>query len=213
MGNIKNNDKAKKVGLMLEKLARGLVHRIFMAFVRFHQEMAEERAAQDAINARLGALDEANKAKLRVFLMGKQKQQQMLFFKQWVEVTQNKGLIELYEMLEQEEAARKKAEEELAALLGASGAAGNALQSLEQEIAAEEAECTATMNQWKNSGAELRRLLKQIAETERDIESEMQLRKEQQEKNAQIRADLAGVTAIRDELAAELMGVASDVSH
>merc|ERR1711966_556793 len=55
-GNIKNNDKAKKVGLMLEKLARGLVHRIFMAFVRFSQEMAEERAAQDAINARLNAL-------------------------------------------------------------------------------------------------------------------------------------------------------------
>merc|ERR1711966_349805 len=127
--NIKNNDKAKKVGMMLEKLARGLVHRIFMAFIRHFQEMAEERAAQDAINARLSGLDEANRAKLRVFLMGKEKQQMMLFFKQWVEITQDKGMIELYEMLEQEEAARKKAEEELAALLGASGAAGNALQS------------------------------------------------------------------------------------
>merc|ERR1711966_146959 len=103
MGNIKNNDKAKKVGLMLEKLARGLVHRIFMAFVRFHQEMAEERAAQDAINARLNALDEANRAKLRVFLMGKEKQQMMLFFKQWVELTQDKGMIALYEELDKEE--------------------------------------------------------------------------------------------------------------
>merc|ERR1712195_130362 len=29
--NLKNNDKAKKVGMMLEKLARGMVHRIFTA--------------------------------------------------------------------------------------------------------------------------------------------------------------------------------------
>jgi hypothetical protein len=60
--------------MMLEKLARGLVHRIFMAFIRFYQEMQEERAAQDAINARLAGLDEANRAKLKVFLMGKEKQ-------------------------------------------------------------------------------------------------------------------------------------------
>merc|ERR1712028_11245 len=41
--NMKNNDKAKKVGLMLEKLARGMVHRIFTAFIRHFQECAEER--------------------------------------------------------------------------------------------------------------------------------------------------------------------------
>merc|ERR1711865_1347592 len=59
--NLKNNDKAKKVGMMLEKLARGMVHRIFTAFIRHFQECAEERAAQDAINARLSGLDEAKR--------------------------------------------------------------------------------------------------------------------------------------------------------
>merc|ERR1712195_99334 len=106
--NMKNNDKAKKVGLMLEKIARGLVHRCFDAFIRYFQDMAEERAAQDAINAALAGMDEANKAKLRVFLMGKEKQKMMMFFKQWVEVAQSKGLLELYEMLDKEEAGRRQ---------------------------------------------------------------------------------------------------------
>merc|ERR1719163_1400031 len=114
--------------MMLEKLARGLVHRIFMAFIRFYQEMQEERAAQDAINARLAGLDEANRAKLKVFLMGKEKQKMMMFFKQWVEVAQSKGLIELYELLDKEEAGRKAAEEELQRLLAASGDAGGLLK-------------------------------------------------------------------------------------
>merc|ERR1711977_555167 len=126
--------------MMLEKLARGLVHRIFMAFIRFYQEMQEERAAQDAINARLAGLDEANRAKLKVFLMGKEKQKMMMFFKVWVEVAQSKGLIELYELLDKEEAGRRAAEEELARLLAASGDAGGALKGLEDEIAAEQAE-------------------------------------------------------------------------
>merc|ERR1712195_91895 len=103
--NLKNNDKAKKVGMMLEKLARGMVHRIFTAFIRHFQECAEERAAQDAINARLSGLGEANRAKLKVFLMGKEKAQLMMFFKQWV-VASEKGLMELYEMLDKEEAMR-----------------------------------------------------------------------------------------------------------
>merc|ERR1740130_495785 len=108
--NLKNNDKAKKVGMMLEKLARGMVHRIFTAFIRHFQECAEERAAQDAINARLSGLDEANRAKLKVFLMGKEKAQLMMFFKQWVMVASEKGLMELYEMLDKEEAMRIAAE-------------------------------------------------------------------------------------------------------
>jgi len=197
---------------MLEKLARGLVHRIFMAFVRYHQEMAEENAAQDAINARLAALDEANRAKLKVFLMGKEKQQMMLFFKVWVEVTQDKGMIELYELLDKEEALRKAAEEELAMLLASAGESGNALKELEDMIAAEEAEIVKLTASFKNSGSEVRRLTKQITDCERDTESEKHLRAEQQEKNAAVRADLSAVTATRDELAGELMGVASDVS-
>jgi len=210
--NIKNNDKAKKVGLMLEKIARGLVHRCFNAFVRYFQEMAEERAAQDAINARLGALDEANRAKLKVFLMGKEKQKMMMFFKVWVEVAQSKGLIELYELLDKEEAGRKAAEEELQRLLAASGDAGGLLKGLEDQIADEQADLQKIMSGFKGQQGELRRILKQIDSVGGQLESEQALRVEVQEKNATIRAELEKNTAIRDVLAGELMGVAGDVS-
>merc|ERR1711998_808433 len=130
----------------------------------------------------------------------------------WVEVTQDKGMIELYELLDKEEALRKAAEEELAMLLASAGESGNALKELEDMIAAEEAEIVKITASFKNSGSEVRRLTKQITDCERDIESEKHLRAEQQEKNAAVRADLSAVTATRDELAGELMGVASDVS-
>ena len=59
---MKNNDRAQKVALLLEKLARGIVHRQFSAFVRHLKMAQEERAAFDAINGRLAAMDEFNKA-------------------------------------------------------------------------------------------------------------------------------------------------------
>jgi hypothetical protein len=211
--NIKNNDKAKKVGLMLEKLARGLVHRIFTSFIRFYQEMMEEKAAQDAINARLGALDEANRAKLKLFLMGKEKQALMMFFKQWVAVASEKGLLELYEMLDKEEAMRIAAEDELAKLLSASGDAGTELNDLQHQIDTAEAETTDLLNKGKGTSGDLRRLQRQIADTERDIGIEKEYRAEQQAKNVEIRTELTTNTAIRDELAAELMGVAGDVGN
>merc|ERR1712028_92972 len=211
--NLKNNDKAKKVGLMLEKLARGLVHRIFTSFIRFYQEMMEEKAAQDAINGRLGALDEANRAKLKLFLMGKEKQALMMFFKQWVAVASEKGLLELYEMLDKEEAMRIAAEEELAALLGASGAAGTALNDMQHAIDTANSETADLLNKGKGTSGDLRRVQRQIADTERDIGIEKEYRAEQQAKNVGIRTELTTNTAIRDELAAELMGVAGDVGN
>jgi len=211
--NLKNNDKAKKVGLMLEKLARGLVHRIFTSFIRFYQEMMEEKAAQDAINARLGALDEANRAKLKIFLMGKEKQMLMMFFKQWVQVASEKGLLELYEMLDKEEAMRIAAEDALAALLAQSGDAGSALSDLQHQIDAAETDTVQLLNNGKGMSGDLRRIQRQITDCERDIGIEKEYRAEQQAKNAEIRAELSTNTAIRDELAAELMGVAGDVSN
>merc|ERR1711935_1274272 len=211
--NLKNNDKAKKVGLMLEKLARGLVHRIFTAFIRFYQEMMEEKAAQDAINARLGALDEASRAKLKIFLMGKEKQMLMMFYKQWVHMASEKGLLELYEMLDKEEALRIAAEDALAALLSQSGDAGSALSDLQHQIDAAEAETSQLLNNGKGMSGDLRRIQRQITDCERDIGIEKEYRAEQQAKNAEIRAELSTNTAIRDELASELMGVAGDVSN
>eukprot|EP00658_Telonema_sp_P-2_P076317 TRINITY_DN6659_c0_g1_i1.p2 TRINITY_DN6659_c0_g1~~TRINITY_DN6659_c0_g1_i1.p2 ORF type:complete len:642 (+),score=238.32 TRINITY_DN6659_c0_g1_i1:192-2117(+) len=209
--NIKNNDKAKKVGLLLEKLARGLVHRQFSALVRYWNEAGEERAAQAAIDARMAALSEANRAKLRVFLMNKERQQLMMFFKQWLEVAQCKGLLELYELLDKEEAGRRAAEDELAALLAASGSAGAAAKGIEDQSKEEQDALHALNNKLKGLQSELRRIHKQIQNTEGDLESENAQRAEVQERNAEIRGQLEVVTAARDELANELMGVAQGV--
>jgi len=210
--NLKNNDQAN-VGIMLEKLARGMVHRIFTAFIRHFQECAEERAAQDAINARLSGLDEANRAKLKVFLMGKEKAQLMMFFKEWVMVASEKGLMELYEMLDKEEAMRIAAEAELSALLGASGDAGSELNDLQHQIDAENQAATDLFNKANADAADMRRLAKKIRECEADVKQEKEYREEQQAKNLAIREETAATTAVRDELAAELMGVAGDVGN
>merc|ERR1712153_244869 len=148
--NLKNNDKAKKVGMMLEKLARGMVHRIFTAFIRHFQECAEERAAQDAINARLSGLDEANRAELKVF---------------------------------------------------------------QHQIDAENQAATDLFNKANADAADMRRLAKKIRECEADVKQEKEYREEQQAKNLAIREETAATTAVRDELAAELMGVAGDVGN
>jgi hypothetical protein len=88
--NIKNNDNAKKVGLLLEKIARGLVHRQFAGFVRFHLQMKEERAAEAALNERLAMMDELNKAKLRIFLDAKRLGKMSTFFAHWKNIWMNR---------------------------------------------------------------------------------------------------------------------------
>merc|ERR1719454_2729796 len=138
--NIKNNDNAKKVGLLLEKIARGIVHRCFSAFNRYYMEQKEFRAAEAALAERLAMMDELNKAKLRVFLDAKRLGKMSTFFKHWANIAQNAALIELYEMLEKEEALRK-AEEELARLQGDSADGNAAASDAEAAVDAANAKC------------------------------------------------------------------------
>merc|ERR1712072_844781 len=99
---------------MLEKIARGLVHRLFNGFVRHFKEAAEERAALDAINGRLAMMDEMNKAKLRVFLNGKRLGKMSTFFKWWADVMRNAGLYQLQDAIEAENSAIKDLEAQVA---------------------------------------------------------------------------------------------------
>merc|ERR1712086_904513 len=120
---------------------------------------------------------------------------------------------ELYEMLDKEEAMRIAAEAELAALLGASGDAGSELNDLQHQIDAENQAATDLFNKANADAADMRRLAKKIRECEADVKQEKEYREEQQAKNLAIREETAATTAVRDELAAELMGVAGDVGN
>merc|ERR1712086_53954 len=120
---------------------------------------------------------------------------------------------ELYEMLDKEEAMRIAAEAELAALLGASGDAGSELNDLQHRIDAENQAATDLFNKANADAADMRRLAKKIRECEADVKQEQEYREEQQAKNLALREETAATTAVRDELAAELMGVAGDVGN
>jgi len=211
--NIKNNDNAKKVGLLLEKLARGIVHRCFSAFVRFAAEAKEYRAAEAALADRLAMMDELNKAKLRVFLDAKRLGKMSVFFKHWSNVAQNAALIELYEMLEKEEALRKAAEDELARLMGDSDALNEGAGALQGRVDDANKKCKQAEVAFRNLTSELRSLARKIQELEQELKAEQEARGEGREKIAKLRAELTKLTAERDELAGEMMGIAGEVGH
>merc|ERR1711957_344277 len=213
-----SGQKRIKCMMLLKKMKNSKAQAAFASWcemvqmIQWERMEAEKAALMACLQARSG-LDEANRAKLKVFLMGKEKAQLMMFFKQWVMVASEKGLMELYEMLDKEEAMRIAAEAELAALLGASGDAGSELNDLQHQIDAENQAATDLFNKANADAADMRRLAKKIRECEADVKQEKEYREEQQAKNLAIREETAATTAVRDELAAELMGVAGDVGN
>merc|ERR1711907_605847 len=126
------------------------------------------------------------------------------FFKHWSNVAQNAALIELYEMLEKEEALRKAAEEELARLTGASGDADAAVDAANQK-------CKQAEAQFRSLHGDLNQLRRKIKEAEENLKEEEESRAEGREKLAALRAELNKLTAERDEMASELMGIAGEV--
>jgi hypothetical protein len=209
--NMKNNDNAKKVALLLEKLARGIVHRQFSAFVRFYMLAKEERAAEAALNERLAMMDELNKAKLRIFLDAKRLGKMSVFYAHWKNIWMNRELIELYEMLEKEEELRKAAEEELERLKSASGSASDAAAAVLAQVEDAEAACKKAESGFRNLHNELRKLQLRIKDLEGELSEQQGARAEGKDKLAQLRAELAKITAERDEMAGELMGIAGEV--
>merc|ERR1712153_9219 len=107
------------------------------AFNRYYMEQKEFRSAEAALAERLGMMDELNKAKLRVFLDGKRLGKMSTFFKHWANIAQNAALIELYEMLEKEEAMRKAAEDAFRNLNSELRSLARRIKELEAELAAE----------------------------------------------------------------------------
>jgi len=209
--NMKNNANAKKIGLLLEKLARGLQHRQFSALVRYHLLMKEERAAEAAIAERLAMMSDLNKAKLRIFLDGKRLGKMSSFYAHWKNIWMNRELIELYEMLEQEEALRKAAEDELARLQGDTGAAADAAAGINSQVDEANKKAKAAEVAFRNLNNELRKLASRIKDLESDLAEEKQARAAGKEKLNALRAELQKLTAERDEMAGELMGIAGEV--
>lgn len=62
-------------------------------------------------------------------------------------------------------------------------------------------------------GADLRRTAKKIRECEADVKQEQKYQEEQQAKTMELRGATQDTTAIRDDLARQLMRVAGDVGN
>jgi len=211
--NIKNNENAKKVAIMLEKIARGLVHRLFGAFVRHFKAGQEDRAALDAINARLAMMDELNKAKLRVFLDAKRLGKMSTFFKWWADVTRNSALYALQDQIAAEDAFIKDlkakigdAEAQLGGKAAAQGSLAHDLKSLIAAAEDEEEHCAQLESQ-------LNSLMRKIEEVEDLIADERAARGENVSELRNLERELDALHAQRDALAAELAGIAGEVGY
>jgi len=211
--NMKNNDSAKKIALLLEKLARGIVARQFSAFVRFWMLAKEERAAEAALNERLAQMSDLNKAKLRVFLDGKRLGKMSSFYAHWKNIWMNRELVELYEMLEEEERLKKAAEEELERLRGDTDSASSAAAGLDAQVDAAKAESKKAEAAFRQLNLDMKKLQKKIKELLADLKEEKEARTAGLEKLAHQKAELAKLTAARDELSGELMGISGEVGN
>jgi len=209
--NIKNNENAKKVGLLLEKLARGLTHRQFMGFVRYFMIMKEERAAEAAIGERLAMMDELNKAKLRIFLDAKRLGKMSVFYSHWKNIWVHRELYELMDMIEEEEDKLKKAQDLLDRLQGDSAASGEAASAMQDSVDSANQKAKQAEIAFRNLHAELRKLQNRIKALEEELADELQSRMAGKEKLMKLRGELTTLTAERDELAGELMGIAGEV--
>jgi len=209
--NMKNNDRAKKVAIMLEKIARGLVHRQFSAFVRYLKIAAEERAAQDAINARLANLDEWNKAKLRIFLDAKRLGKMATFFKFWADFWRNAGVYQLQDSIAQEDAAIKELEDRIAQAEAALSGNSAKLTGQRGVLADLEHQIQNVQSQIRDLERQLANLKSRTNETEDMVYDESNSRRSDQAKIKELERQLDALLAEQERLGNELADIAGDI--
>jgi len=211
MENMKNNDRAQKVALLLEKLARGIVHRQFSAFVRHLKMAQEERAAFDAINGRLAAMDEFNKAKLRIFLDAKRLGKMSSFFKWWADCMRNHALYALQEQIEAEDAAMKELAQRMADAEAALGGKANQVSGKRGKLLQAQAEIQRLEGVCRDLDNQLYAMKNKIGETEEMVDYEKSQRKEALAKIAALERELDMTIAERDRISNELASIAGDI--
>jgi len=211
--NIKNNENAKKVGIMLEKIARSLVHRCFNAFVRYQLVAAEERAAADALAARLAKMDDLYKAKLRVFLDAKRLGKMSTFFKHWANCTANRGANELLAAIDQENELIKALQARLSDAEGALAGQGRHSASLARTLKDLEAAYDAEMNRHNGLQSDISKINKNAKEVSEMAAYERSSRQGILDEISGLEGQLNAIHADCDDLKAELEGIGAEVGY
>jgi len=211
--NMKNNEAAKKIAIMLEKLSRSLISRQFHGFIRLFREGEDERRAEAALRERLSMMDELNKAKLRIFLDSKRLGKMSTFFKWWADVTRNAALYILQDQIDVEDAALKVLKDRIADaqdMLGGNAAKGHGLraQLMEKEKELKEAE-----NAVRDLESQLTRVNRKADDAEAATAHEIADRKGDLARIRQLESDLDSMYATRDGLANELAGIAGEIGY
>eukprot|EP00656_Telonema_subtile_P034618 TRINITY_DN38688_c0_g1_i1.p1 TRINITY_DN38688_c0_g1~~TRINITY_DN38688_c0_g1_i1.p1 ORF type:complete len:656 (+),score=234.51 TRINITY_DN38688_c0_g1_i1:141-2108(+) len=211
--NIKNNENAKKVGIMLEKIARGLVHRIFNAFGRNHQMASEERAASDALCAKLSLMDDLNKAKLRVFLDSKRLGKMSTLYKHWSNVTANRGANEMLAEIEREDELMRLLKQRLAdaeSALAGQGLHASGLQRTLREIQDAHA---AELKRHEALNGDIQSYERKAQETASMAQHERNSRQGILTEISGLEGDLNAIYRDCDELKSELAGIGAEVGY
>ena len=90
---------------------------------------------------------------------------------------------------------------------------GDSHSAMEAQVADAKNKAKQAEVAFRNLHAELRKLQQRIKDLEEEIVAEAEARAEGRAKLAAIRQELTAVTAVRDELAGELMGLAGEVGN
>jgi hypothetical protein len=198
-----NNDKAKKVAMFLETIARGIVARLMGAFKRNAFICKQERAEEERLAALIANSDSAALQRLKIFLQGKEKR--MLFggFSWWKNCTFNSKTRVLENEVEKARKARIEAEkacEDLKASMSQDAREDAARKKL--------ADAEARLQELQGESAKLQGDLDaekaRIEELQRLIGEEKVNRKTDRETQAKLKEDIAAVQEDKKSLEAEL---------
>ena len=107
-----NNERAKKVAMLLEKLARGLTARQFGAFKRYLFLAKAEKAEAERLMALIASKDSAAMQRLKLYLGNKEKKALYGMFAWWQLCTQNSKTRIISKELDKAKKARLAAEAE-----------------------------------------------------------------------------------------------------
>ena len=210
---IKNHVAAQKVGMMLNRLTRGMLHRVYDSFVRYARDQVAQRAAEADMAGKLAMMDDLLKAKLRVFLDAKRLGKMASLFVHWSDVTANREESELMGELEAEDARMRELEQRIDDANAALAGQGMHTNTLTDKLRELEQQHSAELKKQEDVQAQVERSNRLTAEQQHNLADAKALNADDQANIAELQRQLRAIEGESDALKAELHGIGTEVGY
>ena len=210
---IKNHVAAQKVGMMLNRLTRGMLHRVYDSFVRYARDQVAQRAAEADMAGKLAMMDDLLKAKLRVFLDAKRLGKMASLFVHWSDVTANREESELMGELEAEDARMRELEQRIDDANAALAGQGMHTNTLTDKLRELEQQHSAELKKQEDVQAQVERSNRLTAEQQHNLADAKALNADDQANIAELQRQLKAIEGESDALKAELHGIGTEVGY